>query len=92
MLLSWLCFAAAVASAARIPPRQAQQPNHILQDFVGRLRNLIPASLGGLSPVLEISKEYDYVVVGAGTAGTTLAVRLAQSGARVALVEAGESH
>lgn len=49
----------------------------------------MPDSLGGLQPVLGTSKEYDYVVVGAGTAGAALAVRLAQSGARVALVEAG---
>ncbi|VBB81475.1 Putative GMC oxidoreductase [Podospora comata] len=89
MLLSWLSFTAAVASAARIPPRQSQQPNHVLEEFVNRLRNLIPDSLGGLTPVLGTSTEYEYVVVGAGTAGTTLAVRLAQSGARVALVEAG---
>ncbi|KAK4182775.1 putative GMC oxidoreductase [Podospora australis] len=88
-LTSWLSFTALVASAARIPPRGAQEPNSVLQDFVDKLKNLVPDSLGGLSPVLGTSKEYDYVVVGAGTAGTTLAVRLAQSGARVAVVEAG---
>ncbi|KAK3314963.1 hypothetical protein B0H66DRAFT_481610 [Apodospora peruviana] len=99
-LSSWL-FAfsvfSLVVSGARIPPPQTTttttgqtQPNSVLQDLVNTLRNLIPNSLGGLTPVLGASTEYEYVVVGAGTAGTTLAVRLAQSGARVALVEAGD--
>ncbi|HET6338859.1 MAG TPA: GMC family oxidoreductase N-terminal domain-containing protein [Polyangiales bacterium] len=35
--------------------------------------------------------EYDYVIVGAGSAGCILATRLAQSGAEVLLVEAGAS-
>ena len=35
--------------------------------------------------------EHDYVVVGAGSAGCALSYRLAESGARVALVEAGGS-
>lgn len=83
MLIYWLL---ATAEAASIPPRQ---PNSLLQEWVNSLKNLVPSSLGGLSPVLGVSKKYEYVVVGAGTAGTTLAVRLAQSGAKVALVEAG---
>jgi len=35
--------------------------------------------------------EYDYVVVGGGTSGVIVAVRLAEAGATVALVEAGPS-
>jgi NADPH-dependent 2,4-dienoyl-CoA reductase/sulfur reductase-like enzyme len=84
-LSSWL-FASAVVSAL-VQPRQA--PNSVVQDFIDKVRNLIPDSLGGLAPILGTSQAYEYVVVGAGTAGATLAVRLAQSGARVALVEAG---
>lgn len=32
---------------------------------------------------------YDYVVIGGGTAGITIAARLVQNGSRVAIVEAG---
>lgn len=35
---------------------------------------------------------FDYVVVGGGTAGVTLAVRLAEQKLRVALVEAGKTY
>jgi len=67
----------------------AQAPNDLLQGFLNAFRGLIPGALGSLTPLLGVPAEYEYVVVGAGTAGTALAVRLAQSGANVALVEAG---
>lgn len=38
-----------------------------------------------------MNREYDYVIVGAGAAGCTLAHRLSLSGAEVLLVEAGEA-
>jgi len=91
-LVSWLSFTALAVSGAHVRRSDAIDPNDNLQNLVSKLRNLIPGSLGILTPVAGISKEYDYVVVGAGTGGTTLAVRLAQSGASVALVEAGEFH
>ncbi|KAJ5698802.1 Dehydrogenase patE [Penicillium macrosclerotiorum] len=40
-------------------------------------------------PHKSADANYDYVVVGAGTAGMTIAARLAQAGFQVALVEAG---
>ncbi|KAM7188938.1 putative GMC oxidoreductase [Naviculisporaceae sp. PSN 640] len=84
-----LCWLLAIAEAASVPPLKSRQPNSLLEEWADKLRNLLPSSLGDLSPIYGVSREFDYVVVGAGTAGATIAVRLAQSGAKVALVEAG---
>ncbi|KAF2202056.1 alcohol oxidase [Delitschia confertaspora ATCC 74209] len=65
-------------------------PNEVVSTLFQRLRTLVPGILPlTVSGILGKSATYDYVVVGAGTAGTAIAVRLAQSGAKVALVEAG---
>ena len=45
-----------------------------------------------LPPPLGNGNQYDYVVVGGGTAGPAVAARLAQGGFQVALVEAGEMY
>ncbi|EUC39829.1 GMC oxidoreductase [Bipolaris oryzae ATCC 44560] len=45
--------------------------------------------LGSLAGTLGAKKSYDYVVVGGGTGGNTIAYRLAQAGFTVAIVEAG---
>lgn len=50
----------------------------------GSPRRLLGNSFGGPG-----NQTYDYVVVGGGTAGLTLAVRLAEDGHTVAVVEAG---
>ena len=42
-----------------------------------------------LFPFMKATRTFDYVVVGAGTAGCVVACRLAASGASVALLEAG---
>jgi choline dehydrogenase len=41
---------------------------------------------------MKTAQRFDYVVIGAGTAGCVVASRLAGAGAKVALVEAGGSH
>ena len=42
--------------------------------------------------VMTAAGTFDYVVIGAGTAGCVVASRLAAAGARVALIEAGGPH
>ena len=44
------------------------------------------------SKVRTAARTFDYVVIGAGTAGCVVASRLAAEGARVALIEAGGPH
>jgi choline dehydrogenase len=41
---------------------------------------------------MRAARTFDYVVIGAGTAGCVVAARLAGAGAKVALVEAGGAH
>jgi choline dehydrogenase len=44
------------------------------------------------SPAHASTPEYDYIVVGSGPGGGPLAVRLAQAGYSVLLIDAGEDH
>lgn len=67
----------------------AQSQNGLLQQLLSQWRSLVPVNLGAFLGLKGLSATFDYVVLGAGTAGTALAVRLAEAGARVALVEAG---
>ena len=50
---------------------------------------LIEGTLGLLQGVLGQKQEFDYVVIGGGTAGNAIGVRLAQAGHSVAIIEAG---
>ena len=50
---------------------------------------LVQGSLGVLEGVLGDEQEFDYIVVGGGTAGNAVGVRLAQAGYSVAILEAG---
>ncbi|EMD62613.1 hypothetical protein GGP41_001888 [Bipolaris sorokiniana] len=45
--------------------------------------------LGSLAGTLGAKQSYDYVVVGGGTGGNTIAYRLAEAGFTVAIIEAG---
>ncbi|KAK2023568.1 alcohol oxidase [Colletotrichum zoysiae] len=56
------------------------------------LDGLVQRSLGSLAGTLKAKQAYDMVVVGGGTAGNTIAYRLAQAGYTVAVVEAGLSY
>ena len=67
-----------LALSCILPPSSAQSGSLPNVDFIGR-------SFG-----LPVPATYDYVVVGGGTAGNTIATRLAQDGRfSVAVVEAG---
>jgi choline dehydrogenase len=63
----------------------------ILETVQGTLRGdgLIDATLGAVKGVLGVDQEFDYVVIGAGTAGAAIGVRLAEAGYSVAIIEAG---
>lgn len=50
---------------------------------------LVTGSLGALQGALGKTASYDYVIVGGGTGGVAMGVRLAESGANVAIIEAG---
>jgi choline dehydrogenase-like flavoprotein len=45
---------------------------------------------GGTRPTMEFRSDYDAIIVGSGAGGSTLALRLAQSGRNVLIVERGE--
>lgn len=62
-----------------------QKRQNVLQ---GPLLNGAIPGLPDLSPILS-NNTFDYVVVGAGTAGFTLAARLSEDGSSVAVMEAG---
>ena len=53
---------------------------------------LVQTSIGSLEGVLGEADEYDYVVIGGGTGGNTVAYRLAAEGYTVAVIEAGGSY
>ncbi|USP74090.1 uncharacterized protein yc1106_01364 [Curvularia clavata] len=61
-------------------------------DSIWTQSGLVKTLLGGLAGTLGAEQSYDYVVVGGGTGGNTIAYRLAQAGFTVAVVEAGGSY
>lgn len=65
--------------------------NPILDTVESVLRGngLIDGALGALKGTLGVEQEFDYVVVGGGTAGNAVGVRLAEAGHKVAIIEAG---
>ncbi|KAF3005607.1 hypothetical protein E8E13_002211 [Curvularia kusanoi] len=65
--------------------------NPILETVDSTLQGdgLIDSTLGAIQGVLGVNQTFDYVVVGGGTAGNAIGVRLAEAGFSVAIVEAG---
>jgi len=52
-------------------------------------KGLVQGVLGSIQGAVGVEKTYDYVVVGGGTAGNAIGVRLAEAGYSVAIIEAG---
>ena len=66
--------------------------NAFLSPYLGLLQNTIPflkGTFGAVSSAVGFEPSYDYVIVGGGTAGNTIAARLAEAGFTVSIVEAG---
>jgi choline dehydrogenase len=65
--------------------------NPILETVDSTLQGdgLIDSTLGAVQGILGGNQTFDYVVVGGGTAGAAIGVRLAEAGHSVAIVEAG---
>ncbi|KAF4309876.1 Glucose-methanol-choline oxidoreductase [Botryosphaeria dothidea] len=63
-----------------------------LADLLGNVgggKGFVDTALGALGGAVGVTATYDYVVVGGGTAGNTIGVRLAEAGYSVAIIEAG---
>lgn len=52
-------------------------------------KGLVQGVLGSIEGAIGVEKTFDYVVVGGGTAGNAIGVRLAEAGYSVAIIEAG---
>ena len=65
--------------------------NPILETVESTLKGngLVDGTLGALAGTLGVEQKFDYIVVGGGTAGNAVGVRLAEAGYTVAIVEAG---
>lgn len=61
----------------------------INDELVPATNGLVRASIGALEGTLGVEQSFDYVVIGGGTAGNTVAYRLAEAGFTVAIVERG---
>lgn len=91
-----LFYLSALPSALAGHKRTSIPLGSILDPITGALvpatDGLVQASIGALEGVLGVEQSFDYVVVGGGTAGNTVAYRLAEAGYSVAVVERGLSY
>ncbi|KAJ9264577.1 CAZyme family AA3 [Paecilomyces variotii] len=51
---------------------------------------LVPGNLGAIAGLPGVEETFDYIVIGGGTGGNAIGVRLAEAGHKVAIIEAGE--
>lgn len=78
------------AIKARSPLGSIWDP--ITETLVPATEGLVQTSIGALEGVLGSEQSFDYVVIGGGTAGNTIAYRLAEAGFPVAIIERGLSY
>ncbi|KJZ74261.1 hypothetical protein HIM_06267 [Hirsutella minnesotensis 3608] len=70
------------------PPLLSPKISEAVRQFMA-LKPIVFGNLGKLEGTPQRDEEFDYIVVGGGTAGNAIGVRLAEAGSRVAIVEAG---
>ncbi|KAF9892634.1 hypothetical protein FE257_001036 [Aspergillus nanangensis] len=63
--------------------------NPLLDSANTIVSGLTEGTLGAVQGILGVDQSFDYVVVGGGTAGNAIGVRLAEAGFSVAIIEAG---
>lgn len=90
LLLYWLSLCAIThgQQTTRLFSRQFQ-PIFSAISSIFQGNGLVQASLGTLRGFFGQDQEFDYVVIGGGTAGNAIGYRLAEAGFKVAIVEAG---
>jgi choline dehydrogenase len=87
-----IIFAASLClSASNTFPLLDSLANPLLDSLKSVLsgKGLVQGILGSIEGTVGVEKSYDYVVVGGGTAGNAMGVRLAEAGYSVAIIEAG---
>ncbi|KAJ1325371.1 choline dehydrogenase [Microdochium nivale] len=91
-LLSLLYVLASAPTATLSKPLLLESVLGPIVDTIGTIASgagLIEGTLGAVKGVLGVDQTFDYVVVGGGTAGNAMGVRLAEAGFSVAIIEAG---
>lgn len=90
ILLCLSPLSVSLATQGRSPLGSIWDP--ITGSLLPATEGLVQTSIGALEGVLGIDQSFDYVIVGGGTAGNTIAYRLAEAGFSVAVVERGLSY
>ncbi|KAK8152943.1 choline dehydrogenase [Phyllosticta citrichinensis] len=87
----WLSAASLLVGSAAAAPLLDPILDPITDSIWTDLSSLVETSLGTLAGTLGEVQSFDYVVIGGGTGGNTMAYRLAEAGNSVAVIEVGGS-
>ncbi|KAK2612673.1 hypothetical protein QQS21_001290 [Conoideocrella luteorostrata] len=83
-----VCFVYQASCTSHLFARQFRPIWSAITSLIGG-DGFIQASLGTLQGIAGHNQEYDYIIVGGGTAGNTVGYRLAEANFSVAVIEAG---